>query len=78
MRYEELDWSPTPIGELSLRRRVEPTLDAEVFEVRLGEEYLMSSLFTVAEEELARLGLARTSGHGLTVLVGGLGLGYTP
>jgi spermidine synthase len=77
MRYEELDWSPTPIGELSLRRRVEPTLDAQVFEVRLGEEYLMSSLFTVAEEELARLGLARTSGHGLTVLVGGLGLGYT-
>ena len=77
MRFEELDWSPTPIGELSLRRRVERTLDTEVFEVKLGEEYLMSSLFTVAEEELARLGLARTSGERLTVLVGGLGLGYT-
>ena len=37
----------------------------------------MSSLFTVAEVELARLGLAETSGTGLDVLVGGLGLGYT-
>jgi spermidine synthase len=37
----------------------------------------MSSLFTVAEEELARLGLARTDGDRLSVLVGGLGLGDT-
>jgi spermidine synthase len=77
MRFEELDWSPTPIGELSLRRRVDPTLEVEVFEVKLGDDYLMSSLFTVAEEELARLSLARTTGERLTVLVGGLGLGYT-
>ncbi len=77
MRFEELDWSTTPIGELSLRRRVDPTLDTEVFEVKLGDEYLMSSLFTVAEEELARLGLAAAEDHRLTVLVGGLGLGYT-
>ena len=37
----------------------------------------MSSLFTVAEEELARLGLGAVSGERLDVLVGGLGLGYT-
>lgn len=37
----------------------------------------MSSLFTVAEEELARLALARLTGDGLRVVVGGLGLGYT-
>ena len=38
----------------------------------------MSSLFTVAEEELSRLGLAAHVGAGpLDVLVGGLGLGYT-
>ena len=37
----------------------------------------MSSLFTVAEEELATLGLASADGDVLTVLVGGLGLGYT-
>jgi spermidine synthase len=37
----------------------------------------MSSLFTVAEEELANLGLAAVDGEALSVLVGGLGLGYT-
>jgi spermidine synthase len=76
-RFEELDWQQTPMGDLTLRRRTEPTLGVEVFEVKLGEEFLMSSLFTVAEEELATLGLAVTRGNGLAVLVGGLGLGYT-
>ena len=76
-RFEELDWRETPMGEISLRRRREPLLDVDVFEVRLGEEYLMSSLFTVAEIELSRLGLAAHRGTGLDVLVGGLGLGYT-
>jgi spermidine synthase len=45
--------------------------------VKLGEEFLMSSLFTVAEIELARRGLAEAPGDDLAVLVGGLGLGYT-
>jgi spermidine synthase len=75
-RFEELDWRETPMGEISLRRRREPTLDVDVFEVKLGDDYLMSSLFTVAEIELARIGLAALD-HGLDVLVGGLGLGYT-
>ncbi|KQO97088.1 spermidine synthase [Leifsonia sp. Leaf264] len=80
MRFEELDWQQTAMGDLSLRRRVEPSLGVEVFEVKLGDEYLMSSLFTVAEEELAALGLAASVGDepaSLDVLVGGLGLGYT-
>lgn len=76
-RIEELDWQPTAMGELTLRRRLDPALGVEVFEVKLGEEFLMSSLFTVAEEELANLGLAAVDGDGLAVLVGGLGLGYT-
>ena len=76
-RFEELDWRATPMGEISLRRRRETTLDVDVYEVRLGDEYLMSSLFTVAEIELARLGLAAHRGVGLDVVVGGLGLGYT-
>lgn len=76
-RFEELDWQSTPMGELTLRRRVDPSLDLEIFEVKLGDEYLMSSAFTVAEEALADLGLAATTGEGLRVLVGGLGLGYT-
>ncbi len=76
-RFAELDWSDTPLGPISLRRRLEPTLHVDVYEVKLGEEFLMSSLFTVAEIELATLGLAAATGTGLDVVVGGLGLGYT-
>ena len=76
-RFEELDFQPTSMGDLTRRRRVEPTLGVDVFEVKLGEEFLMSSLFTVAEEELANLGLAAVEGTDLDVLVGGLGFAAT-
>jgi spermidine synthase len=76
-RLEELDWQQTPMGELTLRRRHDPVVDTDIFEVKLGDEYLMSSLFTLAEEELARLGLDAVTDENLQVLVGGLGLGYT-
>ena len=46
-------------------------------EVKLGDDFLMSSQFTAGERELARIGLAAVTGTSLTVLVGGLGLGYT-
>jgi spermidine synthase len=75
--FEELDYRPTPIGALSLRRRRELTLGVDVFEIKLGDEYLMSSLFTASEIALARLGLAEFCGTDLDVVVGGLGLGYT-
>jgi spermidine synthase len=76
-RFEELDWRQTPIGEISLRRRREPTLGIDVYEIKLDDDFLMSSLFTVAEIALARLGLAELPGTDLDVVVGGLGLGYT-
>jgi spermidine synthase len=73
----ELGYASTPLGDLTLRRRLEPRLgNEEVFEVKLGDEYLMSSLFTEAEKQLATLGLAPLTGE-LDVVVGGLGLGYT-
>jgi spermidine synthase len=75
--FEELDSAETPMGTISLRRRLEPSRQIDVYEVKLGDEFLMSSLFTVAEIELARLGLAAADGDDLDVLVGGLGLGYT-
>jgi spermidine synthase len=75
--FEELDYRLTPIGALSLRRRRELSLGVDVFEIKLGDEYLMSSLFTASEIALARLGLAELSGSGFDVVVGGLGLGYT-
>ena len=65
------------MGVISLRRRVEPSLNVDVYEVKLGDEFLMSSLFTAAEVALARLGLAQAVYGDLDVVVGGLGLGYT-
>lgn len=76
-RFEELGWQQTPMGVISLRRRFDLSVRADVYEVKLGDEHVMSSLFTVAEKELVRLGLERTPGTALDVLVGGLGLGYT-
>ncbi len=76
--FEEIDRRPTPMGDISLRRRFVPTIQVEVYEVILGDEHLMSSLFTVAEIALADLGLAAVADGGpLDVVVGGLGLGYT-
>jgi spermidine synthase len=77
MTIQELGYQSTPLGDLTLRRRTEPLLNnQEVLEVKLGDEYLMSSLFTKSERQLAVLGLAGLEG-GLDVVVGGLGLGYT-
>lgn len=76
-RFEEIDRRATRMGEISLRRRLEPTLQVDVYEVKLDDDFLMSSLFTVTEIELAKRGLAAVVGTGLDVVVGGLGLGYT-
>ncbi|MHC8493041.1 polyamine aminopropyltransferase [Thalassospira sp. SM2505] len=75
--FKELDYRPTPMGVLSLRRRRELSLDIDVYEIKLDDEYLMSSLFTDAEIALADLGLAELDRDNLDVVVGGLGLGYT-
>jgi spermidine synthase len=77
LNFEELDYRPTPIGTLTLRRRRELSLGVDVFEIKLGDEFLMSSLFTASEIALARLGLAELFGADIDVVVGGLGLGYT-
>jgi SAM-dependent methyltransferase len=78
LQFEELDFRSTPLGDVSLRRRRIPSLgDIDVFEVKLGEDFLMSSLFTVVEVALADLGLAGLGDGPLDVVVGGLGLGHT-
>jgi len=80
--FEELDYQVTPHGEISLRKRTEPRLDNQlIYEVKLGDEFLMSSLFVEAEEQLSVLGLQKLKSNGhveqLKLVVGGLGLGYT-
>jgi spermidine synthase len=76
-RFEELDWQETPIGAVSLRRRIHPGTGEDVFDVKLDDDFLMSSMFTTAEVELARMALAHAPDRPLDVVVGGLGLGYT-
>lgn len=76
--FEELDYQPTPIGDLSLRRRIVAMLgNQEVHEVMLGDSFLMSSMFHAVEDAVAHLGLKELAGEGWDVVVGGLGLGYT-
>lgn len=76
--FEEIDSQSTPIGEISLRRRRLPAFgERDIYEVKLGDEFLMSSAFVDAEVALADLGLAAVQGDALAVVVGGLGLGYT-
>ena len=79
--FEELDFQETPLGEISLRKRSEPRLDnIIIYEVKMNEEFLMSSLFVEAELQLAHLALAAIADvftEKLNVVVGGLGLGYT-
>ena len=76
-RFEILDWQDTPMGQLSLRRRHEPVLDVEIYEVQLNHEHLMSSLFTHSESEWPGSVWPATTPTTSTSLVGGLGLGYT-
>jgi spermidine synthase len=81
--FKVIDYQETPLGPVMLRKRTMMTLDdLEVYEIMLGQEFLMSSLFTVVEEALSTLGMAATEkafpgNDHLNVVVGGLGLGYT-
>ncbi|MFK8066731.1 MAG: spermidine synthase [Gammaproteobacteria bacterium] len=83
---EELSYQKTPLGDISLRKRSEPRLDNKIlYEVKLNDEFLMSSLFPEAEIQLAKLGLSALkdslsedhADKNLNIVVGGLGLGYT-
>ena len=76
-RVVELAYAETDLGALTLRRRSDLRTGDEVYEVRIDDDFLMSSLFTVAEVALADLALARVDGDALSVVVGGLGLGFT-
>ena len=49
----------------------------EIYEIKLGDAFLMSSLFHEVEVALAHLALSELKGESWDVVVGGLGLGYT-
>lgn len=46
-----------------------------IYKAKLGDKFLIASMFVAAEEALANLGLAAVQGDKLSVVVGGLGLG---
>ena len=76
--FKEIDSQTSLLGQISLRKRRMPAFgDRDIYEVKLGDEFLMSSMFVEAEEALSTLGLAAVQGDKLSVVVGGLGLGYT-
>ena len=78
INFEELDYQQTEMGELILRRRRMLSLGGtEIYEIKLGDSFLMSSLFHEVEVALANIGLAELDDPALDVVVGGLGLGYT-
>jgi spermidine synthase len=77
-----LAYETTPLGVLCLRRReLLASPGTVITEITLDHELLMSSHNTASERALANEALARHAGpepgRALSVLVGGLGLGYT-
>lgn len=78
LNLEILAYEQTPLGLLCLRRReLLSQPGTMVTEVTLNHEFLMSSLYTDSEQVLARTAIELHVGDNLSVLVGGLGLGYT-
>jgi len=73
-----LGYETTPLGYLCLRRRELLSRPGTVItEITLDHQLLMSSHNTVSERALATEALARHPSDDLSVLVAGLGLGYT-
>jgi len=73
-----LAYSDSPIGAICLRRRKLLSIPGTIVtEITVDHQLLMSSYHTASEQALARCALERHSGDGLSVMIGGLGLGYT-
>lgn len=77
-KLEILAYEETRLGTLCLRRRELLSRPGMVVtEVTLNHEFLMSSYLTLSERTLARSAVGMHGGSELSILVGGLGLGYT-
>jgi spermidine synthase len=69
----------TPRGELQLQRWAASDEDRPVYEIIFNGVFLMATYNERSEKALARLavGPLKSPDHGLRVLIGGLGIGYT-
>ncbi|MCC6159942.1 MAG: spermidine synthase [Deltaproteobacteria bacterium] len=77
LTYEDVDRGDTPLGEVTLRRYA--TDDGRIgYEIRLGGNFLMATHGHHSESAMARLAWDRLARReAISVLVGGLGAGYT-
>jgi spermidine synthase len=78
MEYVEVARARTPRGEIVLRERRAPDRDDSpvALELRVNGVFVMDTFETGSEKALARAALARVEAP-RSVLVGGLGLGFT-
>jgi spermidine synthase len=76
LEFEVIDHTESPLGVFILRRRHAP--EDNVLELTLEHQFLMSSAITFSEVALATRAIEMHGGANLDVLIGGLGLGYTP
>ena len=78
MEYVELARAESARGEVVLRERLDPDDPAgtRVLELRVNGVFVMDTLETSTERQLARAALARASSP-RSVVIGGLGLGFT-
>jgi len=75
---EYLAAEESPLGLVCLRRRaIAGDSEQVATEITLDHQFLMSSANTASERALADRAIALHGGEDLSVLVGGLGLGYT-
>jgi spermidine synthase len=75
---EYLAAEESPLGLVCLRQRaLADDPETVVTEITLDHQFLMSSVNTASERALADRAIALHGGSDLSVLVGGLGLGYT-
>ena len=75
--FEELDYRPTPMGELSLRRRWRPAVRYRSLRGQARRRVPHVEPVHGRPRSLSPLGLAALPRAELDVVVGGLGLGYT-
>lgn len=80
--FEVLHDFDSDIGVVMLRRRWSPSLERELFEMTVDGMVMMTSGVVSSERELAsellkRLEHSEPNRNGLSVLVGGLGFGFT-
>jgi hypothetical protein len=73
--FQELDYRPTDLGALILRRRWEPRLSAFIHEIKLGGDFVMTSAVTASEVALAERGLAALAERRPVAAPGGAGDG---